>query len=254
MIKRNIKWYGWRPDTPDFRDHKWTVPRITKLPKKVSLRLQFPPCYDQGNLGSCTGNAIAAALEFDRRKQGLKDFIPSRLMIYYMERELENTINEDAGAEIRDGMKAVAQYGACDEALWPYDISKFKNKPSVAAYNQALETQAIDYARVMQNKTALKATLAAGYPIVFGFAVYDSFESEAVSRTGIVQMPRKGESQVGGHAVVITGYDDSTRVHRFELRNSWGTDWGQGGYFTMPMAYVLDSNLSDDFWVIRSVG
>lgn len=255
IVPRKIKGMGWRPDTPDFRDHQFTVAATRKvLPIKASLRQCFPSCYDQLAIGSCTANAIAAALEFDRRKQLLSDFIPSRLMIYWLERQMEGTLNEDAGAELRDGMKAVAKFGACDEVLWPYDIKEFKTKPSAAAFAQALETQAIDYARVSQNKHAIKTVIAAGFPVVFGFAVYESFEGERVSQTGIVPMPAKTEQMVGGHAVIIVGYDDTPRVNRFEIRNSWGTDWGMQGYFTMPMEYVLSENMASDFWVVRAIG
>lgn len=252
VLPRNVKGMGWIPDLPDFRDRSWSVMHAIQLPAKASLRDKFPPCYNQGLLGSCTGNAIAGALEFDRRKQGLKDFVPSRLMIYWLERFLEHTVSIDAGAQIRDGMKAVARWGACDEALWPYDIEKFAEEPSHEAYAQALETQAIDYARVTRTRASMKATIVSGFPIVFGFAVYESFEGDAVAKTGIVPMPDKAEKQVGGHAVVLVGYDDATQ--NFEVRNSWGTAWGQDGYCWMPMSYLIDPNLADDFWVIRSVG
>jgi C1A family cysteine protease len=95
----------------------------------------------------------------------------------------------------------------------------------------------------------MKSCLAEGYPFVFGFTVYESFESEEVAKTGKMIMPKKGEAQVGGHAVIAVGYSGS----RFIVRNSWGTSWGMAGYFTMPFDYLLDENLSDDFWTIRLV-
>lgn len=256
MIKpRKIKCYGWRPDVPDHRDHKFTSKLVpAKLPRSVDERKKFPPCYDQGALGSCTGNAIAAALQYDRRKQKLTDFIPSRLFIYYNEREIEGTINEDAGAEIRDGIKAVAKLGAPDEQYWPYNIHAFARRPSDVAYTAALDTQAIEYARVEQTADGIKGALAEGFPVTFGFAVYESFESARVEHTGTVPMPKPSEQMLGGHAVLIVGYHDEAHYHRFIVRNSWGTDWGHFGYFTMPFDYVLNNDLADDFWVIRSVG
>ena len=86
---------------------------------------------------------------------------------------------------------------------------------------------------------------------MFGFTVYDSFESSEVARIGILQMPGPKESVVGGHAVLAVGYDD--KDERFIIRNSWGKSWGQRGYFTMPYSYLLSDNLSDDFWTIRLV-
>ena len=97
----------------------------------------------------------------------------------------------------------------------------------------------------------MKAVLAAGYPFVCGFTVYESFEGDDVAKTGIVPMPGSAEATLGGHAVMAVGYDDASQ--RFLVRNSWGTDWGMGGYFTIPYAYLTDSNLADDFWVIRVV-
>jgi len=84
---------------------------------------------------------------------------------------------------------------------------------------------------------------------VFGFSVYESFESDAVAKSGVLDLPAPGEKQVGGHAVVGVGYDDATK--RILVRNSWGPAWGQAGYFTMPYDYVNNRNLSDDFWSIR---
>jgi C1A family cysteine protease len=97
----------------------------------------------------------------------------------------------------------------------------------------------------------MRGCLAEGYPFVFGFSVYESFEREEVAKNGKVNMPKKNEAQVGGHAVMAVGYLQSSK--RFIVRNSWGTSWGMSGYFTMPFDYLLDENLSDDFWTIRLV-
>lgn len=246
--------YGWSPDLPDARDYSYAAPLVRfpqGLPSAVDLRSECPPVYDQGQLGSCTGNAIAGAIEFDLRKQGSKEFVPSRLFIYYNERVMEGTVNQDAGAQIRDGIKSVAQLGAPPEADWPYDITKFSQPPPAQAYQDAKQDIVSSYAGVAQSLTQMQGCLAAGYPFVFGFTVYESFESQAVASTGVVPMPASGERVMGGHAVVAVGYDDSKRV--FIVRNSWGPGWGAKGYFYMPYEYLLTPDLSDDFWTIRSV-
>jgi C1A family cysteine protease len=250
----SVKRFGWIRDLPDQRDHLYAAPvvALAALPKSVDLRGQCPPIYDQGNLGSCTGNGIAAALQFDRMKQHMKpEFNPSRLFIYYNERVIEHTVDSDSGAMIRDGIKSVAKQGDCSEHSWPYDIARFAEKPPQKCYKEALKYKVVQYQRLIQNVNQMKGCLASGYPIVFGFTVYESFESQQVASTGSVPMPAHGEQLMGGHCVVAVGYDDAHQ--RFIVRNSWGTSWGMQGYCTMPYAYLMDASLSSDFWTIRLV-
>jgi C1A family cysteine protease len=246
--------YGWIPDLPDQRDHLYAAPvvHLAKLPPKVDLRGKCPAPYDQGELGSCTANAIAGAIQFDRMRQKLKsNFVPSRLFIYYNERVIEGTVQSDSGAQIRDGIKSVAHNGDCPEKEWPYDIAKFAAKPAAGCYKDALKYKALTYQRVVQTLSQLKGCLASGYPFVFGFTVYESFESDAVAKSGAVPMPAPKEKVLGGHAVLAVGYDDSQQ--RFIVRNSWGKTWGLQGYFTMPYAYLTDNNLADDIWTVRVI-
>jgi C1A family cysteine protease len=251
------KGLGWVPDLPDARDHLFAAPprTLTALPTKVDMSPQCPAIYDQGQLGSCTANAIAAAIEFDQMKQHLgppHPFTPSRLFIYYNERVIEHSVNSDAGAQIRDGVKSVAKQGDCPESEWPYDPTKFAQQPPASVFRDATKYKAVSYARVNQTVTQLKGCLAAGFPIVLGFTVYDSFMSDAVAQTGDAPMPDLTKEHVqGGHAVVAVGYDDGPQ--RFIMRNSWGTGWGKQGYFTMPYAYLIDAQLASDFWQITLV-
>ena len=250
---RPVERFGWVPDLPDARDFMYSAPEdvLTKLPKKIDLRSKMPRIYDQGQLGSCTANAIGAAFEFDQVKEGLKDFMPSRLFIYYNERAMEGTVDTDSGAMIRDGMKSVAKAGVCTETTWPYDIPRFTEKPPKAAYDEASKHQALVYRRVLGNLHQMQGCLASGYPFVFGFTVYESFMSPQVARTGEVPLPPRGEQVIGGHAVVAVGYDDS--IQRFIVRNSWGDGWGMKGYCTMPYGYLTDPQLARDIWVIYTV-
>jgi C1A family cysteine protease len=250
----SIGHYGWVPDLPDQRDFAYSAPTplLMALPTSVDLRPNCPPVYDQGQLGSCTGNSIAGAIQFEQLKQGLPGFVPSRLFIYYNERVLENTVSTDSGAQIRDGIKVVAKLGTPPEVPdWPYDITKFADKPPANAFSDAAKNKVMSYQRVTRALAQFKGCLASGYPFVFGFTVYDSFESTTVAQTGIVPMPQSSEKVVGGHAVVAVGYDDPSQ--RFIVRNSWANTWGMAGYFTMPYQYLLETNLSDDFWTIRLV-
>jgi C1A family cysteine protease len=242
--------YGWLPDIPDNRDHVYGAVRKipAKLPASVDLRPLCSKVEDQGDLGSCTANALAGALEFLMMKDKVKFSDMSRLFIYYNERVMENSVKTDSGAMIRDGIKTMAKQGVCREKSWPYDITKFAKKPSKACYTEALDHQILSYAR-LGTLDEMRACLADGFPFVFGFSVYDGFESQQVATSGILNMPAQGERMQGGHAVLAVGYDDKAK--RVIVRNSWGADWGMKGYFTMPYEYVADRNLSDDFWTIR---
>jgi C1A family cysteine protease len=222
----------------------------------------MPPVYDQGQLGSCTGNAIAGAMEFERDRQGLSDFIPSRLFVYYNERALEGTVSSDSGAVIRDGIKVVNSDGVCPETLWPYDIGMFSVKPPKRCYVAAETDKAVQY-EAIQTLGDLKDAIASNLAVVFGFTVYESFQSQAVAQSGMLPMPKRGEATVGGHAVVAVGYSDSKS--QVIVRNSWGASWGDHGYFYMPYQYMTGSkassdsspingaHLASDFWAIQLV-
>jgi C1A family cysteine protease len=243
--------FGWVPDIPDHRDYRFAASPavLAKLPSKIDLRKGCPPVYDQGQLGSCTANAIAGAIEFDRLKQGVKDFTPSRLFIYYNERVIENDVASDAGAAIRDGIKSVATQGDCPEDEWPYDAQKFAVQPPPSCYSDALKYTAVTYQRIDHILTQMKGCLANGYPFVFGISVYANFPMQ--TKTGSIPMPGSAAGTNEGHAMLAVGYDDSKRV--FIIRNSWNTTWGMKGYGTIPYEYLLDANLSDDFWTISVV-
>jgi C1A family cysteine protease len=252
---RSHKRYGWIRDLPDQRDHLYAAPArvLQNLPAAIDLRPNCPPVYDQGELGSCTGNALAGADQFDQlRQDAANPFVPSRLFIYYEERKIEGTVGSDSGAQIRDGIKVLASEGAPPESDWPYDIGQFAVQPPPQAYADALQHKVTSYQRIAQNLAQLKGCLAAGFPFVFGFTVYESFESDEAAASGVVNMPGLFEQAVGGHAVMACGYSDAQS--RFIVRNSWGEDWGQAGYFTIPYAYLLSKNLASDFWTLRSVG
>src|SRR5436190_8806520 len=223
---REIRRYGWIPDQPDERDHLYSAPPqfMLELPASAALRPKCPPVYDQGTLGSCTANAIAGAIEFDRVKQKMSDFVPSRLFIYYNERLIEGTVPIDAGAMIRDGIKSVASDGVCPEPEWPYDIAKFARKPTAKCYADAKLDRAVSYQSLLQDINQMKGCLASGYPFIFGFTVYQSFESPAAKKSGHAPMPGWAEPPVGGHAVMAVGYDDARQW--LLVRNSWGAAWG----------------------------
>lgn len=243
--------YHWVPDKPDSRDYRYraVIPKAD-IPSSVDLRRYASPIEDQGNLGSCTGQAIAGCIELLHRKQN-KNYDISRLFIYYQERVILGTINYDSGAYIRDGIKVCYTNGAPLESYWPYNINKFAVKPMNAAYIDAEKRKITRYERCL-SLSSVKAAIAAGNAVVFGFLVYSSFESSVVSRTGMMPYPNiSRERLLGGHAVCAVGYRDSDQ--RLICRNSWGSSWGDRGYFYMPYQVVNNTSMSSDFWVISSV-
>jgi C1A family cysteine protease len=239
--------YCWRPDVPDARDHRVRAGAVSR-PKSMDLRSTMSPVEDQGDLGSCTANAWAAALEHLEVAGGVPYWDVSRLWIYYQERVAEGTTEQDGGAQVRTGAKILAARGYCPEALWPYDIDRFADRPPRKAYKAAQEHRISEYLRC-EDLYACLEQLAQGFPVVFGFSVYESFEGPEIARTGIMSMPQPRERMLGGHAVCMVGYDDDRGA--VLVRNSWGTRWGQDGYFWMPYHFAGSAIYCDDYWTVR---
>lgn len=242
--------FGWKRSKPDHRDYKFACrPRVLRnLPDAVQI-LTLPPVFDQGQLGSCTANAVNLVFEYAQMQETPEThFTSSRLFTYYNERVLEGTVDYDSGAEMRDAIKAVVKYGVCPEADWPYDIDRFTEKPPAPLYDFALKNQGLVYSAVEQSLCQMQGVLATGFPFILGFTVYESFEE--IGPDGIMPMPGPNEGVLGGHAVVACGYDNATR--RFTIRNSWGKGWGHEGNFYMPYEFMVSDNVAD-CWVLQSV-
>lgn len=245
--------YGWSKKKSDRTLSKYIhIFKITPILKHfIDLRKMCPSIYDQGMLGSCTSHAVSAAYQVEQYKKKIVNPIkPSRLFIYYNTRLIMNTTDFDSGASLEDTMKSCSIYGMCNEKLLGYNIKKFTIKPLQVCYNNATLYKIIKYANIEQSLSQLKQSLINGYPFVFGFLVFDSFESSLMAKTGIMTMPTKSEQLLGGHAVLCVGFNDS--LNMFIVRNSWGTNWGLNGYFYMPYAYMINPNYCGDFWIIMN--
>jgi C1A family cysteine protease len=251
VVKRK---YGHIRDRFDGRDFKFSVPRGVLIPDKIDLTPGFGGLvFDQGELGSCTANGSGLAFYFELLKQKIaKPITPARLFAYYNGRAAEGSADQDSGCEIRDIIKGLAAYGVPDEGLYPYDVTKFTDKPSDDIYKQAKPHRLTSYHSLDQSLDLLLGCLAAGYPFVFGIQVYESFESDAVAKSGVVPMPDVNkENCQGGHCITACGYDKSQNVAI--CQNSWGKDWGKSGQFTLPFDYLVNPNLASDFWTLRIV-
>ncbi len=238
--------YGCIKDKKDERDFLRIVQPTVSTPDHIDLREFFPLPYDQGQLGSCVCNATSANIQFLQKKEILNMFMPSRLLMYYEGRKILGTIKQDSGMMIRDAFKIISKIGICDELSWPYDISKFKLKPPIGCYVNAQIHKALKYERVTPSELGIQQVLAEGYPIVAGITVYPSFETEEVAKTGIVPIKKPGEKSLGGHAIILVGYNKANK--HWICRNSWGLNWGDKGYFYLPFGYVFD-----DCWTAKLV-
>jgi len=219
----------------------------TPLPGVVDLRSKLKIMYDQGDLGSCTSNALCYSFVFNN-----STYTPSRLFLYYNERMLDRDVSQDAGSTLTQGINALEKYGVCQESTWPYIINKFAIKPPANAYTEGAQHEVLSALRVKQTMASMKGCLSSGFPFVTGIEVYSSFEGTVATNTGYVPMPNtKTEQLLGGHAVTCVGYNDAKGV--WIMQNSWGTSWGDKGYFYLPYNYLLSSSLAGDMWQITKV-
>jgi hypothetical protein len=252
---RNAKFFtGCVRDSPDSRDRPLcAAPSLLpggSLPKSSSLASEYPPAFSQGNTNSCTSNATANALRYLLRIGGGSDVAQSRLFIYWNARtKIANQPgNSDPGLQIRDAMKSVSKFNSVSEVTWPFDPvpERVFVEPSSAAYEEAETPDSFSYESVPQDESSIKSAIASKRPVVLGIELRTSFYS--VGQSGIAT-PMTGD-YVGWHAVTIVGYDDSTRM--FELQNSWGPEWGKGGFFYMSYDYILNPNTANDLWAVKA--
>ena len=279
---------GWLPDYPDFRDHtihhdevsdklkalgqtdsimamlrKTALSKTTKTaPARVDLRQWFSPVENQGDLGSCTANAGVGLVEyFEMRSKG-RYIDASRLFLYKTSRNMIHS-EGDTGSFLRSTMAALVLFGVPPEEYWPYVIEDFDKEPTAFCYAFAQNYQAMDYYRLdppgisgPELLKGIKANLASGLPAMFGFTVFSSCDQ--ADKTGRIPYPTAGEKNIGGHAVVAAGYDDTLKIKNTTpgakettgallIRNSWGDSWGEAGYGWLPYDYVM-SGMAIDWW------
>lgn len=260
---------GRKRDKPDAHDKRYSVThaRTVTLPPRVDLRTTrpwYPPVFDQSTLGSCGPTSADAFNIFLYPEMATTGF--SRLQLYYDVRVLEYTVPEDAGVQTRDLFVSLKKTGVAPEPDWPYDISKFTVLPPQQAVTDAAKYKIGSYSRLVQTASYLNC-LATGYPFILGFECFESIDSDQLAQTGVMPYPVRGEQIVGGHDVLVIGYDmnftanpdfkrsgiDPRTVsnHALLIRNSWGPDWGLDGHFYMPLEYATNPSVGGDAWTAR---
>lgn len=267
--------FGWRPDPFDIRDEEWAYKaklggelRAATEPQEliVTNRLDKVERVDQLQTSSCVGCAVgglhAAVREVVMR---------SALQVYYEARRIIGETHMDEGCYIRDGMKVISTLGAGRQRWWPMDPSKVTVDPIEKVDRDALKRRIFSYHR-LEGRDDYLACLQAGFPFVIGFTCYSGLMAPLVARYGIVAWPRQGEYMIGGHAIIIYGYDPrfkgSAWAQRardggvpewaipdrvYLCRNSWGKGWGNGGDFAIDANYIDHPYLADDAWTCRKV-
>ncbi len=251
-MKPQMKGLGWRPDIPDIRDFTFESAIIKKksFPSSVDLRnhADMPPIYDQGELGSCTAQSVGALCDFEYGRD--YNYSPSTLFLYYVTRSLEGTVEVDNGATIRNTIKAANAFGVATENFWPYLEPKFKDTPPDTVFELAATHQALGYKRVRQRLDDLRECIAEENLVAFGMSVYETLY-KITKKKCILEQPDYSMSLLGGHAITLVGYDDKKEL--FTVRNSWGSVWGDAGYFYIPYSVILNSFICTDFWTINFV-
>ena len=252
------RYYGWRPGLPNKRFPQLTLASYPPLAAAASVITTgfLPPIWDQGQTGSCTGHGSTRAIAFARAKQSLPFVDLSRLFAYWNARVAEGTQWSDSGASVSDVIAAAQQFGAPPYTDLPTDPSLVTVQPSAQTFADALANKAILATRVLGANPAsfqyhFKHCIGVlGLPVVFGFTVYESFESDAVASSGIMPVPGPSEQIVGGHCVVATAYDDAAKMVTCD--NSWSDTWGQAGRFQMPYECIFDIDMASDFHAIET--
>ena len=229
------------------------------VPSKFSLQQYVDTMYDQGSLGSCVAQSMAASINIitnhkNKTKSGffsnaMTKVNPSRLYIYWHARATGGfPIQQDTGSTIYAGSMAINEYRVCDESMWSYDVSKFNIQPNLDCYNNAATFPRISHIQVEQDVNHIKQALHNNHPVAFGVAVYDSFMSLDAANSGMIPMPKNGERVRGGHALCMVGWDDEKKS--FIFQNSWSKHWGDNGYGYIPYDYIINDDLAGDIWAI----
>ncbi|BCM92903.1 hypothetical protein IAD21_04787 [Abditibacteriota bacterium] len=250
--ERQLKGYKRSAPKAGTKTYNKNNSNVTKLPAKVDLRPYMTTVENQGDTNSCTANATAGAYEYLYKRHRGEALDVSRLFIYYNARYLADEDNiADEGSMISSAIDGLKEYGACTEDTWTFDTEYVNEEPDEDSYNEGANFLVESAKMVPVELDAWKTALAEGQPIIFGIALFDSFDKYRPK--GRIPAPTKSEmarESHSGHAMLCVGYSDVDQM--FIVRNSWGTKWGDKGYCYIPYSYLMNPKYNDgDCWIIE---
>jgi C1A family cysteine protease len=238
---------GWRPEAGDHRfaaAARSDASALYELPRRVDNSERWPAIKDQGVIGDCTANGVLECYEYFQPVGERRPL--SRLYLYAYSRLAEGTpLDEDSGAQVGTAVQVLSDRGAPYESDWDYTDyqTRFREMPPAELDPKAAEHKALFWYPCPDLFT-LKASLAQGFPAVFGFRCPENMFGPECMKTGLIHYPEPGEGYDGGHSTGIAGYDDDLRIGSeigaLKIPNSWGAGAGQEGYFFLPYRFVLE--------------
>jgi C1A family cysteine protease len=204
---------------------------LVKLPEKIDWTAKMSPVRNQGEEGTCVGFATTTGMKECQELLDYEKLIILSPRFVYSECKKIDDMPELEGTTIRAAMQVLEEKGVCREKFWPYQARQ-KDKAKEGATQDAKRFRIITYARIL-NLNELRLSLATKGSCVMGIQV---FEGIMKTKTGLVPLPKKNETTLGGHAICAVGYDNGKKVVKF--KNSWSDKWGLKGYGFLPYAYV----------------
>ena len=240
---------GYLQPEPGASSPELSITATPDLPESVDFRPHCSVVEDQGSVGSCTANAIVGALEYLMNRSFGDHVNLSRLFVYYNARRFSDQEGVDAGATMHHAMAGLLAHGACLEDHWPYDKARWNLRPHEVCYHRTVQLPSLHYANVSPG-IERKYVIASGLPIIFGMGVPEQLMMVEGAKTGHMPAPPDGhwEPASGGHAMLIVGYDD--RKNAWLVRNSWGSNWGDGGHVWIDYAVMDHYALPMGYWTV----
>lgn len=229
----------------------------------VDLTSGFRPIQNQGQQGSCVAFSLTSVFEYVVKLNTNQMMDLSEAFLYYNSRKLDAgedfDPNLDDGTTFTSALRALSEYGLAEESYCKYDPSLWSVEPTKEAYDDASVRKLIKALNVERSVSAMKSALSEGYPVLASFTLCRSFNPSA---NGLISMPGQDELAAladgsdqetlhNRHGMVIVGYDD--KLQSFLVRNSWGVEWGNGGYCYVPYEYIENEHLLNFACIITEI-